>query len=243
MNNFGKLKSKILQKFTEAYTNGNKGEIKNLLKIIKENKDFKQLYLFYEEIENKFIEDKETASSYVNEITPILISKTKNISKFCKELNKKIGDVVCEENELYNHLDILTENDTLKNTHNKIIAKRKIVDHLLTEKTIEVPESTIVENETLLFTVLSGNFNAYFDNVLNEEEKEELLNIISISNNELKTKFETLKEDVDKKMGEIIKEEKNDEVKDKLKKVIETLPTMEISKFNYYKLIQLQNGL
>jgi DNA-binding PadR family transcriptional regulator len=45
------------------------------------------------------------------------------------------------------------------------------------------------------------------------------------------------------KQGLLIKEEKNDEVKDKLKKVMETLPTMEISKFNYYKLIQLQNGL
>jgi len=243
MNKFGKLKSKILQKFTDAYASGNKSEIRNLLKLIKENKDFTHLYLFYEEIENKFITDKETATLFINEAAPILIAQTKNISKFCKELDKKIGDVICEENDLYDHLDVLSENDNLKNVHKKILAKQKIVDHLLIEKTTEESIPTLVENENLLYTVLSGNFNAYFGNVLTEEEKDELLSIISIPNNELKSKFNELREEVSEKMENILKEEMNEDVKDKVKKVTETLPTMEITKFNYYKLTQLKNGL
>ena len=65
MNKFGELKNKMLTKLTESYTKENKTEVKDILKTIKENKDFKEMYLFYEEIENKYIEDKETAKLYV----------------------------------------------------------------------------------------------------------------------------------------------------------------------------------
>ena len=65
MNKFGIIKSKLLTKLTESYANENKAEIKNVLTTIKENKNFKEMYLFYEEIENKYIEDKEIAKLYV----------------------------------------------------------------------------------------------------------------------------------------------------------------------------------
>jgi len=55
MNDFGKLKTKILQKFTNAYASGNKNEVKKILKMITENKDFRTLYLFYEDFEDKYI--------------------------------------------------------------------------------------------------------------------------------------------------------------------------------------------
>lgn len=59
MSKIGVLKTKILKKLTESYSNQNKSEMKDILKTIKENKDFKELYLFYEEIEDKYFEDKE----------------------------------------------------------------------------------------------------------------------------------------------------------------------------------------
>ena len=65
MKKFGVIKTKILNKLTESYANENKAEIKDILTLIKENKEFKEMYLFYEEIENKYIEDKETAKLYV----------------------------------------------------------------------------------------------------------------------------------------------------------------------------------
>ena len=51
----GVIKSKLLKKLTETYSTDNKVEMKNILKLVKENKDFKDLYLFYEEMENKYI--------------------------------------------------------------------------------------------------------------------------------------------------------------------------------------------
>jgi hypothetical protein len=50
MDKFGVLKSKMLIKLTESYNNKNKKETKNILNTIKENKDFKEMYLFYEDI-------------------------------------------------------------------------------------------------------------------------------------------------------------------------------------------------
>ena len=67
MKNFGALKTKLLNKLTESYAKENKAEIKSILSTIKENKEFKEMYLFYEEIENKFFEDKEIAKLYVLE--------------------------------------------------------------------------------------------------------------------------------------------------------------------------------
>ena len=62
MNKFGELKNKMLTKLTESYTKENKTEVKDILKTIKENKDFKEMYLFYEEIESKTIQIIEAIS-------------------------------------------------------------------------------------------------------------------------------------------------------------------------------------
>ena len=134
MNKFGIIKTKMLNKLTESYANENKSEIKSILKEIKENKEFKEMYLFYEEIESKYFEDKEVAKLYVEEVSGMLKEKSSDISKFTKTLNEKFGNVEITENELYSTLDQLTENDNLNNIEKKVLAKRKLVNHLVTKK-------------------------------------------------------------------------------------------------------------
>ena len=94
MNKFGVLKSKILKKLTESYSNKNKNEVKDILNTIKENKDFKEMYLFYEEIENKYIDDKETAQLFVEGVINILKQQVGDLSNFCTSLNKMINSGV-----------------------------------------------------------------------------------------------------------------------------------------------------
>ena len=79
MNKIGVIKTKILKKLTESYSSQNKTEMKSILSTIKENKEFKEMYLFYEEIENKYFEDKEVAKLYVEELNSILKSKSSNL--------------------------------------------------------------------------------------------------------------------------------------------------------------------
>jgi len=244
MNTFGTLKVKILSKLVEAYALGRKEEIKDTLKLMKENKEFLNLYLFYEEIENKSIDDKNHAELFIEEIIPLLQKHSVGIDKFCKQLDKKIGSVNVLENEVYSNLDILSEVNSLKSIDKKIIARKGLLEHLMKKKsTPDITSTKIIENTVLLHNVLINNFNVLYGNTLNEDEKAQLTEILSISDEDLKSKFTSLQEEVTTKMEKLVIEEKNNELKDKLNLALTESKSMNVTKFNYYKLQQLKKGL
>ena len=244
MNKFGIIKSKLLTKLTESYANENKAEIKDILTTIKENKDFKEMYLFYEEIENKYIDDKETAQLFVEGVINILKQQMGELSNFCTSLNKMINVESINENEIYNSLDVLTENDSLSNIEKKVKAKKKLVEHLTTKKEIkESKDSTIVPNETLLQAVLANNFNVLYSNTLSESQKEELKNILSIPYEDLIIKTGELQESIINKVSTLISESKETDLSNKLKAVKDEVTQMFPSRYNYYRLNELKNGL
>jgi hypothetical protein len=244
MNKFGVLKSKILKKLTESYSNKNKNEVKDILNTIKENKDFKEMYLFYEEIENKYFDDKEIAKLYVEEIQSVLKDKSDKIASFSKNLNTKLKDVEINENELYSNLDLLVQSENLSKKNKKIIAKKKLIEHLTTKKEIVKKEETqLVENENLLYAVLANNFNVLYNNSLNESQKKELQGILSLTDEDLEIKISDLKESILGQVGNILSESKDGDLTGKLTKVKDEVNEMKPSKFNYYRLVQLKNGL
>ena len=244
MNKFGVLKSKILKKLTESYSNKNKNEVKDILNTIKENKDFKEMYLFYEEIENKYFDDKEIAKLYVEEIQSVLKDKSDKIASFSKNLNTKLKDVEINENELYSNLDLLVQSENLSNVDKKIIAKKKLVEHLTTKKEIIKKENAqLVENENLLYAVLANNFNVLYNHSLNESQKKELQGILSLTDEDLEVKISDLKESILGQVGSILSESKDGDLTGKLTKVKDEVNEMKSSKFNYYRLVQLKNGL
>jgi hypothetical protein len=244
MNKFGVLKTKILKKLTESYSNKNKGEVKDILNTIKENKDFKEMYLFYEEIENKYFDDKEIAKLYIEEIQSVLKDKSDKIASFTKNLNTKLKNVEINENELYSNLDLLVQEENLSNVDKKIIAKKKLVEHLTTKKEIVKKEETqLVENENLLYAVLANNFNVLYNNSLNESQKKELQGILSLTDEDLEVKISDLKESILGQVGNILSESKDNDLTGKLTKVKDEVNEMKPSKFNYYRLVQLKNGL
>jgi hypothetical protein len=244
MNKFGVLKTKILKKLTESYSNKNKSEVKDILNTIKENKDFKEMYLFYEEIENKYFDDKEIAKLYVEEIQSVLKDKSDKIASFSKNLNTKLKDVEINENELYSNLDLLVQSENLSNVDKKIIAKKNLVEHLTTKKEIIKKEETqLVENENLLYAVLANNFNVLYNHSLNESQKKELQGILSLTDEDLEVKIGDLKESILGQVGSILNESKDGDLTSKLTKVKDEVNEMKSSKFNYYRLVQLKNGL
>ncbi len=247
MNKFGIIKTKMLNKLTESYANENKSEIKSILKEIKENKEFKEMYLFYEEIENKYIDDKETAKLYVEGLNTYFgqpIGNWNDLNVFCESLHNKLGDVEINTNELYECLDMLSEKDSLSNIEKKVIAKKKLVEHLTTKKEItESKETSLIPNETLLNAVLANNFNVLFSNTLSESQKEELKNILSISNDDLITKSNELAESILSKVDSLLIESSDNELKIKLDNVKKEVSGMSPSKYNYYRLTELKNGL
>jgi hypothetical protein len=244
MKKFGIIKTKLLSKLTESYANENKAEIKDILTTIKENKDFKEMYLFYEEIENKYIDDKETAQLYVEGIANILKQQMDEISNFCTSLNKIINVETINENEIYNSLDTLIENDSLSNIENKVKAKKKLVEHLTTKKEIkESKDSTLIPNENLLNAVLTNNFNVLYSNTLSESQKDELKNILSIPYDEIITKTTELKESIVSQVSTLLSESNDTDLSTKLNAVKDEVTQMYPSRYNYYRLNELKNGL
>lgn len=244
MKNFGKIKTKILKTLTESFTNGEKDKVKNILQITKSDKDIKELYVLYEDIETKFIEDVDIAKLYVDELSTVLKNKFVTNTESWNKLVESVNGVESEENDLYNLLDLLSESDTLLNIDKKVIAKKRLVDHLTKPKEVSIQESVYTENEKLLQTVLVNNFNLVYSNTLTEEQQKELKNILSMSNDETKTKIDELKESTLNKINELIVENKDDSsLVTKLNGVISEITNMKVSKYNYYRLSELKNGL
>jgi DNA repair ATPase RecN len=101
MNNFGKIKDKILKKLTESYSKEDKPEVKKILKLIKENKDFRSLYLFYDGIEHLNMLDSTSAELYVESVSKILIEKMSLVKPICKRINEVVSDIQVDDNKLY----------------------------------------------------------------------------------------------------------------------------------------------
>lgn len=244
MNKFGLLKNKMLNKFTDSYSSGDKSKMKSILKLIKENKDLKDLYLFYEEIENLELPNKESAELYVENLERLLNEKNKTATKGIKDLNKLLENISVDENELYSNIDILSESTTLKNLDKKILAKKNLVEHIVTKKEVKKQsETTTVSNENLLYAVLANNFNVLYNNTLSEDQKNKLKDIVNLSEEDLKDKTNHLKESIINSVNGILVESKDDNLISKLNNVKKEVKSMEVSKFNYYRLIELKNGL
>jgi 5'-deoxynucleotidase YfbR-like HD superfamily hydrolase len=100
MNKFGVLRQKVLDKLTELYLNENKSELKQLVKEIKKDKKFSELHLFYENIEQKTINDKDLAELFVEEVTKLIKGNNKlkfnNIENYVTDVETISLNECCE---------------------------------------------------------------------------------------------------------------------------------------------------
>jgi hypothetical protein len=244
MNNFGKLKDKILKKLTESYSMGDKKEVQKVLKLMKKDKEFKEMYLFYEGIENLELTMPDSAQLYVESIEKILIEKQDLIKETCSKIGRYVSDIDVEHNQLYESIDILSEKTKLTNLDKKVLAKKNLIEHLSKKKNKSVNESLVYsENENLLMAVLTNNFNIVYDNTLNESEKDVLKNILSMTDNELNNKTNELKESIINSVEQILSESVDKDFEEKLNSVKDLVSTMETNKYNYYRMTQLKDGL
>jgi hypothetical protein len=244
MKKFGQIKNKFFSKMLESYTT-NKKDVTKLMNIINEDKNFKELYLLYEKVENQYFKDKETAIQYVNELSSSLKGKNKLVSETLKKLDNSIGDIETKYFAVYDSLDSLLEEDNLLNIESKVRAKIDLVEHLTSKKDITesgVPQN-FSQNENLLHSVLVNNFNVLYNHILSEEEKEDFKNIVAMSDDDIKTKTEELKENIISKVNNLLSESLEIDFLDKLQNVKDEVIKTTPSKYGYYKLKELKKGL
>ena len=142
---------------------------------------------------------------------------------------------------MYESLDRLSTEDKLGNISEKVIAKKFLVEHLTTSKVSDTLKVETGVNESLLNSVLTNNFNISFDKTLSEEDKTKLKDILSISNEDLNTKFGELKESINGTLDSLVEVDngftsKSDEVKKEINEMTQT-------KYNLYRLEELLENL
>jgi succinate dehydrogenase flavin-adding protein (antitoxin of CptAB toxin-antitoxin module) len=244
MSNFGDVKTKLLVKLAESYTTDNKSGVKDLLKQVKSNKDLVEMYLFYEDIENKHIPSVETAKLFVEQIETLLIQKSQQLGESLTNLSNLLKDVSTDKNEIYECLDILSEDVTLLNVEKKVVAKERLLKSLTTSKVNHVSESPVhTDNQSLLNAVLVNNFNTKFTDFMNEEQKETFKKIVSMKDVELSEEMTSLKESMSGKFDKLISEETDSALIDKLNQAKKEVTESTVNKFNYYRLIELSKSL
>jgi len=245
MKSFGKIKTKILMQLTEAYVAKDGKKISEILKLIKENKDFLELYNFYDDVEEKYFDDVEVAKLYVEEISNLLSEKSINIQETCQKLESILTENEANENELYDALDQLLDVKNIRNLDKKLVAKKKVVDFLTTEKinVDEVKSNNYTLNEALLSTILINNFNNKYADVLSEDDKKEFKEIVSLTNKEVEENINILRETLKEKIENLLTENKDNNIKTKLEEVKQRVDEMDYSRLSYYKIKQLEKDL
>jgi len=93
-----------------------------------------------------------------------------------------------------------------------------------------------------MLKIASNSFNKEYENI-NESEKEELKNLLSLSKDEVKVKFEELKESVLNKLNSNLNETNDSEIKEKIGLTINKISESQSDLLSLYKLKQLNEGL
>lgn len=247
VNKFGQLKSKIVSKLTESYINKKTDTIKKLIKKINENKDLKEMFLYYDEFESLQITESGMIDDYINEVESLLKSKNETLQPLYESLSVLVYGVEYVENPVYSMLDNLLEEKSLSNVDLRLKNKQDIKNHLQKEKTT-VTESKMdyTSNERLLSTLLTTEFNNTYTNSLTESEKELFEEIINFTPTELTENYNQIKKQLTEKLSSLILETKDDiSYQDKLNEVKKQIDTemLDSTRFNYVKLKQLNQSL
>jgi hypothetical protein len=93
-----------------------------------------------------------------------------------------------------------------------------------------------------MISVANNTIKNYIEN-LNETEQKELIKFLNIDEKELEVKFDSLKENVVKKLNVIKESEKDSEVITKIDETIKTVSSEKYDKLNYFKLSDLNDNL
>lgn len=240
---FGILKEMVLQYLSESYENKDKNKIKELIKEMKQ-KDFKKIYMFYENFETKQMTDPALVDEYLTEMEKML----KNSINENSDTIQKIYNIV-KKTEIGNvHypfglLDNLVTETSLDNLEEKVTNRKMIKEYMMRTKTVPTEsENVFVENEKLLFTILSNDFNNQYEEMMSEEEMNRFNKIVTMSETELIENFVNKKEDTLQRLESHINSEDLNETIHTIKEKILS-EDFEINKLNYLKLIELNDSL
>lgn len=230
---FGKVKSIIEKNLLESYKNENefKKHIREFRHNVLNNKSISKAYSIYDQLSTPQGLSESQAKEFLEEGISLLQRILPSI-KMPKSLEENI------ENK-YKNIDTLVYTKNISISE-RLTAKENIVTTLKEQKntikeSINIPVSSMVKiaNQTLM------NFIESMD----ENSKKEFFQIISEDNNTLQNKFEELKTKTIDKLKNILEQEKENEVKEKINETIGRLKNEKFDQMNFLRLKDLESSI
>jgi hypothetical protein len=236
---FGKLKSKIENKLVESYKNGTiKTDMSKFNSLVLKNKNVSKLFYLYDELTSNRGLNESIANEYINQS---IIAYENAINKIkpndLKELNLWLEG--SEYNNEYDVVDNLFSTGITK-LEEKITSKKTILE-TITKSPKEEKEVVTIPLKTMV-GIANKTISNYVSN-LSESDQKKLKTILSYNEDELKEKYNSLKENVISKLEKIQESEQDKEVEKTINETIEKVSSESFDKLTYLKLQELNNNL
>jgi hypothetical protein len=236
---FGKLKSKIENKLVESYKNGTiKNDMSKFNSLVLKNKNVSKLFYLYDELTSNRGLNESIANEYINQSITFYENTINKIKPSdLKGLNSWLEGT--EYNNEYDVVDDLFSTGVTK-LEEKITSKKTILETITktpkeNKDVVAIPLKTMVD-------IANKTINNYVSD-LTESDQKKLKSILSLNEDELKEKYDTLKESIISKLEKIQESEQDNEVGERINETITKVNSESFDKLNYLKLQELNNNL
>jgi hypothetical protein len=236
---FGKLKSKIENKLVESYKNGTiKSDMSKFNSLVLKNKNVSKLFYLYDELTSNRGLNESIANEYINQSITFYENTINKINpNDLKDLNAWL-----EGTEYNNEYDVVDElfSTGITKLEEKITSKKTILE-TITKSPKEEKEVVNIPLKTMV-GIANKTISNYVSN-LSESDQKKIKTILSSNEDELKEKYNSLKESVISKLEKIQESEQDKEVGNTINETIEKVSSESFDKLTYLKLQELNNNL
>ena len=236
---FGILKSKVENVLLESYKNDTfKTEIQNFKKLVLENKNINKIFFLYDDLSSDKGLNESVINDYINECITIYENTINKIKQSdIDNLKKWVGNTKAEN--VYESIDNLFSTDIL--TIESRINSKKLISESLKKQPKKVQETVNVPL-TSMVNIANKTISTYIQN-LEESDRKELTDLLTTSDEELKTSYETIKENVISKLTQMKLNESDSTTKETINETISKVSSEKYDKLTYFKLKSLNENL
>jgi hypothetical protein len=237
---FGILKSKIEKTLVESYKkNSFKKDMFVFEALILKNKNISKLFYLYDELSSNKGLNESIANEYINQSVIVyenLINKIR--PEQLKEIEMWVGHIQCENS--YKTIDNFFSNNIV-DLENKLKSKNSIFE-CITKKVEEKKTDIVNVPISEMVNVANKTISNYID-TLSESDQKELKSLLSSNDETIKESYLMLKGSVIGKLEKLEENEQDKEVIVKINETIETIKNESFDKMRYFKLRKLNENL
>ena len=215
---FGPIKNNLDNILVNTFTKKSvfKNAFHSLMSALKENKQSREFFVLYSQLENKNFTDKGLAETYLNQVVKTLKDKRKNLNtkKLTTTVNKFNSYINESTNKVYKDLDLLIFNENVTKIENVISGKKNLLTYLTRKPTIKISETNIPNS--LLINIGTRKFNEKFKG-LSESDKKKFKELYVTKTTDLKEEYDKNIKEVSDKLDSLIEETSDNTLLTKLK--------------------------